>query len=205
METAARETSGAARRDQMVKAARATLATDGFDGASARAIARRGGFNQALIFYHFGSVMALLLSALEASSEERLERYREATRGVPGGDLLEVARDLYREDLKEGHITILTEMIAGSLSRPGLRAELGKRMTPWIDFATERIEEILEELGLGDAVPARILATGVVALYLGLDLLAHLDEDARRAEALFEAGASLSNLVESLAGGGKRP
>ena len=47
-----------------------------FAGASARAIAREGSFNQALIFYHFASVRNLLLAVLDLISERRMSEYR---------------------------------------------------------------------------------------------------------------------------------
>jgi len=53
----------AATKRSLVAAAIETLKTEGFAGASARAIAARAGCNQALIFYHFGSVVTLLLAA----------------------------------------------------------------------------------------------------------------------------------------------
>jgi AcrR family transcriptional regulator len=40
----------------------------GFAGASAREIARRADCNQALVFYHFGSVTELLLAGLDDST-----------------------------------------------------------------------------------------------------------------------------------------
>ncbi|TMK57251.1 MAG: helix-turn-helix transcriptional regulator, partial [Actinobacteria bacterium] len=63
-------------------AALETLREEGFAGATSRAIARRGGFNQALIFYHHGSLERLLVAALRQTSEQRLERYREAVAGA---------------------------------------------------------------------------------------------------------------------------
>src|SRR5687767_14212759 len=65
-------------RSRMIEAALETLRTHGFKGASARAIARAGGFNSALIFYYFGTLHGLLLAALDHSSEQRMRRYREA-------------------------------------------------------------------------------------------------------------------------------
>ena len=65
-------------RARIVEAAVATLRTAGFAGASARAIAAAGGFNQALIFYHFGSLDDLLLAALDATAAARLARYEAA-------------------------------------------------------------------------------------------------------------------------------
>ena len=65
-------------RALLVEAALATLKEAGYSGTTARAIAARAGVNQALVFYHFGGVDGLLLEALDASSAERLERYRNA-------------------------------------------------------------------------------------------------------------------------------
>jgi AcrR family transcriptional regulator len=67
-------------RDRIVEAALRTIREAGFADTTARAIARTGGFNQALIFYHFGSLDSLLHEAFaEASApEERaalLERF----------------------------------------------------------------------------------------------------------------------------------
>ena len=63
---------------QIVEAALRTLKTKGFAGASARAIAGEGNFNQALIFYHFGSVRNLLLAGLDLVSERRMSAYATA-------------------------------------------------------------------------------------------------------------------------------
>src|SRR5947208_16019504 len=54
---------GEATRKRIVMAAVETLKQEGFAGTSARAVARTGGFNQALVFYHFGSMTELLLAA----------------------------------------------------------------------------------------------------------------------------------------------
>src|ERR1700721_2809641 len=62
-------------RRVLVEAAITTLKEDGYAGASARAIAKRAGSTQGLIFYHFGSVANLLLAALDAVSAERLAHY----------------------------------------------------------------------------------------------------------------------------------
>ncbi|HVA09078.1 MAG TPA: helix-turn-helix domain-containing protein, partial [Acidimicrobiales bacterium] len=64
-------------RRLLVDAAIETLKSEGYAGASARAIAERAGSNQGLIFYHFGSVANLLLTALDSVSAARLEQYGE--------------------------------------------------------------------------------------------------------------------------------
>src|SRR3954471_12684135 len=84
---------------QIAQAALEALRSEGFAGATSRAIARIGGFNQALIFYHYGSLENLLLAALDLTSEERLDRYRKALDAANGvEELVQVARQIYRED-----------------------------------------------------------------------------------------------------------
>src|SRR5206468_12189186 len=91
----------------IVDAALETLQEEGFAGATSRSIARRGGFNQALIFYYFGSLDALLLAALERTSEARLARYRAALAEVSTAEqLLDTLASLYAEDRRSGHMTV---------------------------------------------------------------------------------------------------
>src|SRR5450755_313173 len=86
-------------RLQIVEAALRTLKAKGFAGASARAIAREGDFNQALIFYHFGSVRNLLLAVLDLISERRMSEYGpafEEARSAP--ELARLARTIHDDD-----------------------------------------------------------------------------------------------------------
>ena len=65
-------------RAALIRGAIDALSDAGYAGASAREIARRAGCNQALIFYHFGSVDGLLLAALDEVSTVRLTKYQAA-------------------------------------------------------------------------------------------------------------------------------
>ena len=182
-------------RRLLVEAAIATLRADGYAGASARAIAERAGSNQGLIFYHFGSVANLLLAALDAVSAERLERYG-ATVDQAGSlkDLVEAATGVFREDLDAGYVTVLVEMIAGASSTPGLGPEVAARLRPWTDFAQRAIDGALADSPLGSVLPSRDVAYGIVALYLGLEMLSHLDGDRAPALALFAHATQLAHL-----------
>ncbi|HEY7926461.1 MAG TPA: helix-turn-helix domain-containing protein, partial [Candidatus Dormibacteraeota bacterium] len=59
---------GDRRRARIVDAALQTLRAEGYAGVSVRAIAATGDFSPALVFYHFGSVDALLLAVLDRVS-----------------------------------------------------------------------------------------------------------------------------------------
>ncbi|MDQ4149944.1 MAG: TetR/AcrR family transcriptional regulator [Actinomycetota bacterium] len=195
--------SPATTKQRIVEAAFQTLKEEGFAGTSARAIARRGGFNQALIFYHFGTLNDLLLATLDKTSGERMSRYRDSMGKAHSVDeKIQTATRLYREDLSSGHITVISEMVAGSLARPDLGPEVVARMEPWIEFTEEVIRDLLEGSMFSGTIKPRTLAFAVVALYLGVDLLSHLDQDKSRAEALFEMAGGIGPLLAPMFGGG---
>jgi len=193
--------SPASTKQRIVEAAFETLKEEGFAGTSARAIGRRGNFNQALIFYHFGTLNDLLLAALDTTSAERMSRYREAIRGATGvNEKIDIATTLYREDLSSGRITVISELVAGSLARPDLGPEVVQRMEPWIDFAEEVIEGLVAGSMFRDLVKPRTLAFAVVALYLGVDVLSHLDQGHSRAEDLFDMARAVGPFMGPILG-----
>jgi AcrR family transcriptional regulator len=189
---------------RLVEAALESLKRDGFAGSSARSIARRGGFNQALVFYHYGSVTNLLLAALDETSRRRMERYEGAldSAGTPA-DLLRIAREVYLEDLESGHITVLAEMLAGSLTNPELGPEITARMEPWIDFAERAVNKAVEGTPFAGLLPARDIAFAVVAFYIGADLLTVLDGDRARVERLFQMADLVLPFAQGLLGGSR--
>jgi AcrR family transcriptional regulator len=187
---------------RIIEAALETLKNDGFSGASARTIARRGGFNQALVFYHFGSVTDLLLAALDDSSARRMAAYRAALEDVSDPeDLVATAFHLYREDLASGHITVVTEMIAGSLANPDLKAAIASRVDQWIDLAEAALGPALRATPITSIIPTRDLAYGIVAMYLGVELLSQLASDDDRVGGLFASAESAVSLLSGLFGG----
>ena len=190
-------------KDRIVDAAIETLKKDGFAGASARTIAERGRFNQALIFYHFGTIDGLLLAALDRTSEERMQAYREAIEGATSlVELATVAAGVFREDLRSGHIKVMAELIAGSSAHPALGPEISRRVEPWIELTREVGERVSRGTGLEQVLPSQDIAFAVVSLFLGIELMSHLDGDTTRAERLFSAAQGLAAMFEGLLGVG---
>ena len=186
-------------RSALVRAAVEALKEVGFAGASAREIARRAVCNQGLVFYHFGSVPNLLLAALDSVSETRRQQYQAAVEGATGLEgLVMVAQNVFEEDLDAGHIAVLAEMIAGTSSTPGLAAEVAARVAPWNEFTSAALREVFESIPLGAAIEPGEAAHAVMALYLGLEMLAHLDGDRTKALALFTRARQLATLVQML-------
>jgi len=184
-----------ATRRALIDAAIESLRFDGYAGASARAIAARADSNQSLVFYHFGSVADLLLAALDEVSARRLRRYSAAVADVhtPAG-IVAAATQIFREDLDEGYVTVLVEMIAGTASSPELGAQVARRIAPWRAFARDTIEAGLAATPIASLVPVDTAAYAVVALYLGMEMLSHLDGDRAPALELFDHAARFAAL-----------
>jgi AcrR family transcriptional regulator len=184
---------------QIVEAALEALKTKGFAGASARAIAHAGGFNQALIFYHFGSVRTLLLAALDLISERRMNEYGPAFEAaVSAPELARLARTIYDDDLERGNITALGEMVGGGVSDAALGAEVAARIEPWIGMVQRKLEQLLAGSPVLALASARDLAFGIVAAYFGVDMLSHLQRDRSRAESLLDLATRLAALADAV-------
>jgi AcrR family transcriptional regulator len=190
-------------RAALVAAAIAALGDVGFAGASARDIAGRAGCNQALVFYHFGSVTELLLAALDDVSARRLAAYAHVLEQADTlTDLIDSARAIFSEDLDAGHVAVLVEMITGAQSTPGLGEQVTARLAPWRDFAESAVRKAVSGSPVAMLLPAKELAHGVVAGFLGLELLASLDGDRAAALALFDRARLIAGLLDPITGAG---
>lgn len=175
-------------RQRILDAAYRTLCTEGIAGASARAIARTGDFNQALIFYHWDSVTNCLVQAVRQQAEARIARYRDQLAGAGTlPELVAIARRLHAEDVAEGNVVALTQMLAGAGGDDDLSAEVLGIFDPWIDVVEEAVTVILDQSALADLLPARELATAISAMFLGIGLLDHLGQPQDRSDALFDS------------------
>jgi AcrR family transcriptional regulator len=193
--------SGAAEtRAALIQGAIDALRDTGYAGASAREIARRAGCNQALIFYHFGSVDGLLLAALDEVSAVRLAKYQTSVQrsGSSLTELVKTARSVFDEDLDRGYVAVLVAMIAGAQSSPALGAEVAARLAPWREFAAESLQPFLAGTPLAGMIRGEEVAHAIVALYLGLEMLASLDGDRAAALALFDRARQTASLLDLL-------
>lgn len=193
-------------RERILQAALETVKREGFAGASARAVARAGGFNQALIYYYFGNLDELLLATLEETSRRRLASYRARMDEIRSlEDLARIGGELYAEDLQEGHIAVLTELLTAALPKPQMGPRIVAAMQPWVELAEDAITRVTRGTFAEAILPPRTLAHGLVAFYVGIEMLYHLDRDESRAEELFRLFGSLAAVAGPLLGPDESP
>jgi len=196
-----RSEAGEVTRERILDAALETLKADGFAGATARSIARTGGFNQALVFYHFGSVDEVLLRAVDRMGERRLATYRE--RLAEAGDLpalLAVARDVLGEDVQQGAMTVLSQLVAAAHGRPDFGRRLAASFDPWIDLVDQAVQRMLADTGLEGVLRSRDVAVALTGTFVGVELLGQLDPGTGHTDSLLASIDATAGLLQGLLG-----
>jgi len=190
--------SGDETRRKIAEATLETLRNEGIVGTSARAIARTGDFNQALIFYHYGSIDEAIVAAVQTMSDRRLESHREQLESVSTlTELIDVAKSLHEQDRTENNMTVLTQAFAGAAGDPEMGPKLYAQLTPWTEMVTASIKRVLGTSVVESVVPHEQITQMISALFLGIELLDDLDPSANTA-ALFDTLKSLAALLEGL-------
>jgi AcrR family transcriptional regulator len=199
--TTTRRVQSAEVKAALVAAAIDALREVGFAGASAREIASRAGYSQALVFYHFGSVNDLLLAALDEVSARRMAAYRGLLEHAGSVTALsESARSIFIEDLDAGYVRVLIEMITGAHAVPGLADQVAERLQPWRELAEDAIRRQVGRSAAARLLPPAEAGHALIAGFLGLELLASLDGDRAAAIAVFDRFRSLSRILDLLGG-----
>jgi AcrR family transcriptional regulator len=181
-------------RDRIIDAALETVRDEGLVGTSARVIARTGDFNQALVFYHFGSVEELLLAAIERASERRVERFTPKLEAVSNlSDLVDVAVELHG-DHTDADQPALAAMVAGWSATSELGPRIIEAMKPWDDLVANALRQALADTPVAALVPYEDFAHLVGSLFLGIEMMSRLDPASGRTDNLFQSLSAFATL-----------
>lgn len=112
--------------------------------------------------------------------------------------LAAVAREIYREDLDNGYVTVLGEMVAGGVSDRELGRLVVARLQPWVEMVEGKVRTLIAGSPFEPMILPRDLAFAIIALYLGIDMLSHLDGDRGRAESLLDLGVRAAPFAQAL-------
>lgn len=154
-----------------------TLRTHGIAGTSARTIAATAGVNQALIFYHFGSVDELLAAACLYNTEARVSAYRERLAAVQSlRELLEVGRQIHLQEQAEGNVAVLVQLLAAAQTDQRLAIATGQALTLWIAEIETVLDRLLAATPLAGVTDVTALARAVVGAFIGLELYERVDQ-----------------------------
>jgi AcrR family transcriptional regulator len=177
-----------------------TLRTKGIAGVSARTIAAAAGVNQALVFYHFGSVDELLAAACTYGAKQRLARYAQrfaAVKTLP--ELLSVGMELHQQERVDGNVIVLAQMLAGAQSEPKLAPATRQALDLWIAEVDTVLRRVLAGSPLNEFLDIAGLARTVAAAFIGFELYEGVDaEGASQAMAAIAQLAMVIDAVDEL-------
>ncbi|MEU5688820.1 TetR/AcrR family transcriptional regulator [Streptomyces venezuelae] len=187
-------------RTKLLDGALRTLTEQGIAKTSARNIAATAGVNQALVFYHFGSVDELLAAACRHGTEQRVSLYRERLAEIDSlAGLLAFGREMHEEEREAGHVAVLGQLLAGSQTQPRLAVATAAGLALWIEEIEKVLTRVLSASPLGEFVDAVGLARAVGASFVGMELYEGVDaEGAGRALDSLEQLSLLVSAVEDL-------
>ncbi|MCG8916046.1 TetR family transcriptional regulator [Actinokineospora sp. PR83] len=182
-------------RGRLIDGAIETIRAHGFAGTSARTIAATAGVNQALVFYHFGTVHELLRVACLVNTEARVAGFADRIAAVADlRGLLALGLTLHAEERAAGNVAVLAQMLAGAQTDPSLAEAISGALRLWVDPIEAALARLLADSPVAEVVDTAGLARAVSAAFIGLELYEGVDPDG--AAAALDALDRLAVLVE---------
>ncbi|MFF4508705.1 TetR/AcrR family transcriptional regulator [Streptomyces sp. NPDC001401] len=161
---------------KLLEGALRTLTEQGIAKVSARTIATAAGVNQALVFYHFGSVDELLAAACRYGAEQSVARYREQFAAVTSlSELLAVGREMHEAERAGGHVALLGQLLAGAQTHATLGPATAAGLDLWIVEIEKVLRRVLADTPLGEFADPSGLARAVAAAFVGIELYEGVD------------------------------
>lgn len=201
MSTPKPSAAGDTTKARIVQATLTTLTKDGIVGTSARSIARAGDFNQALIFYHFGSVDNVIVAAVSEMGARRVQNHRsQLEQATSLLELVHIARRLHDDDSTSENMTVLAQAFAGAAGNDEMGPKLYAALEPWSQMLSETIDRVMGDSPITQVMPNRQIADAMSALFLGIELLDDLDPSRKQAESMFDSMEALAGLLGPLLG-----
>ena len=176
-------------RDKLLRATQETLVDDGIAHLSARTVATRAGVNQALVFYHFGSVSELVEAAARTLSDESVGYYRDRFAEVDTlTGLLALGQEIHQRERTTGNVTVMAQLMAGAQRDEVLARAARYAMDLWRQEVETVVRRVLEPSPLADVVEPVGLARAISAAFVGLELYEGIDTEG--------AGSALATLEQ---------
>ncbi|MFE2042163.1 TetR/AcrR family transcriptional regulator [Streptomyces sp. NPDC059477] len=176
-------------KTKLLDGALRVLTEQGIAKISARTVGAAAGVNQALVFYHFGSVDELLAAACRYGAERSVARYRERFADVTSlSELLALGREIHERERTGGHVALLGQLLAGAQTHASLGPATSAGLELWIVEIEAVLGRVLVDTPFGEFADAAGLARAVAASFVGIELYEGVDA--------LGAGAALAALEQ---------
>lgn len=196
----ARRPRGDDTKAKLLRATQQVVCASGLAGSSARAIAARAGVNQALVFYHFGTVSELIEAASNTAVDGAIDHYQPALAAAATlSDLTSIARRLQEHEREIGNVTFMAQILSGASHDPTLARAARYATSAWAREVRAALHRVLAHNPIAGIVDINGLAHLVTAAFVGLELYADADSaDAAQAVHTLDALANVIDTLDSL-------
>ena len=182
-------------RTKLLDATDAVLREDGIGAVSARAVATRAGVNQALVFYHFGTVAELVDHACRAALDARVAAYADRFDAVGSiEEFLILATELNATERRSGNVAMMAQLLAAGQHDEAMATTARYCLGQW----SEQVERVLQRVFAGHPVADLIdiagLSHAVMCGFVGMELMQGVA--AEGADAALATLARIATLLE---------
>lgn len=187
-------------RERLLAGTIVALRDKGIAGVSARSIAAAADVNQALVFYHFGTVEELVIAACQSETQVRVSQYADQLAGVTSlRELLTVGQSLHEKERAAGNTQVLAQVLAGAQTSPTLAEAARQALGLWVSEIEATLQRVLADSPIRAALDIPGLARAVSAAFIGLELYEAADPDSTsHAMAALAQVAVLTDVLDDL-------
>jgi hypothetical protein len=89
-------------------------------------------------------------------------------------------------------------MVAAGVTNAEVGRSVAACLEPWLDMVEDKLRGLVAGSLLESMIPSRDVAFAIIALYLGIDMLGHLEGSHARAESLLDLGVRYAPLISAL-------
>jgi AcrR family transcriptional regulator len=156
---------------RLLQATLTAIRQGGFAGVSARVVAGYAGVNQALIFYHYGSMEHLVGETCRQATTERVALWAPELDQVEDlGSLVALARRLHAVEAEEGNVGILAQALAAAHTDVALAPVIGQALEQWMAPLRDTAARILAGTVLDGVLSPADIARTAAAAFVGAEL-----------------------------------
>lgn len=179
-------------RTKLLDATDVVLRESGMAAVSARSVAAKAEVNQALVFYHFGTVTDLIDAACRAALDARIAEYADRFDAIHSlEELLALARVLNTTEGRTGNIASMAQVLAAGQHDETIAGTARYCLGQWSEQVERVLRRVLAGHPLADVVDVSGLANAVTCGFVGVELLQGVAS---------EAGDSALASLDQLAG-----
>lgn len=159
-------------RTKLLEATDAVLREDGIAAVSARAVATRAGVNQALVFYHFGTVAELVDHACRAALDARVAAYVDRFDAIDTIEqFLLLAKELNVTERRSGNVAMMAQLLAAGQHDDAMATTARYCLGRWSEQVERVLQRVLAGHPVADLIDVAGLSHAVTCGFVGVELM----------------------------------